>query len=186
MSLVAFKDIDTIDPGTKERYHFASFYCKNKVVLDIACNGGYGSGILSEVAEKVAGYDISSECIDFANRYWKTDKTVFQTGDVLELSGAHDYDVVVSLETIEHLKSGFSESVSALAGHLKKGGILIVSFPEDEHAEPNDTHRHTRIKTEDVAKAFTDNNLSIINVVKQGCVDILKSEYRQAVLIGRL
>lgn len=90
------------------RYIFAKKYCKGKSVLDAACGCGYGTAILGEVSEGALGVDINWDTITYArDNYNKYTKIIF---DQVNLeNGISEYcfesDVIVSFETIEHLKN---------------------------------------------------------------------------------
>ena len=49
------------------RYYFALHFVKSKKVLDLACGEGYGSHILSKIAEHVVGMDIDELTIKHAS-----------------------------------------------------------------------------------------------------------------------
>ena len=51
-----------------QRYCFASEYCKDKDVLEVACGGGIGLGYLARRARKVVGGDIDEKVLEFARR----------------------------------------------------------------------------------------------------------------------
>lgn len=54
---------------------------KNKVIIDLDCNSGYGSAILAKVAAYVHGVDISKKAINYANKEHKSEKIKFQLID---------------------------------------------------------------------------------------------------------
>ena len=112
------------------RYRFAIPFVKNKVVLDIACGVGYGSEMLAlNGAKSVVGVDISDEAIIYAKNRYSHKNVVFITANAVSTpfkDGA--FDVVVSFETIEHLKKS-RIFVKEVARVLKKGGLLILSSP---------------------------------------------------------
>ena len=45
------------------RYHFAATHAVGKTVLDVACGEGYGTDILSSVAEAATGLDVSQDAV---------------------------------------------------------------------------------------------------------------------------
>lgn len=109
-----------IEKGHKHRYNFA----KTKVsgfVLDAACGCGYGSHILSEVAE-VTGIDLDKETIKFAKKNWPG--PTYKVADVRESQGQFDW--VVSFETLEHLP----EPLEALKA-FRDSENLIISTPNE-------------------------------------------------------
>jgi len=120
------------------RYIFASKFVQDKAVLDVACGAGTGSRYLvSKGAGRVVGVDISEDAIREA-------KTRDERGNEAELLlsdaeslpfPSHFFDVVVSFETIEHLKEPERFLVEC-ARVIKKGGILICSTPNKTIATP--------------------------------------------------
>src|SRR5882724_12375095 len=83
----------------KQRYDWASGYCKDKRVLDVACGTGYGSAILAQKgAARVVGIDISIEAV--ATNGKQPTRLSLANGDACNLPFDDDaFDVVVSFET---------------------------------------------------------------------------------------
>lgn len=115
------------------RYLYASQFCKDAVVLDIASGEGYGSFLLTASAKKVIGIDKNRELIDHASEKYKTHNLEFicARADSVPIKGYAIFDVVVSFETIEHLgeveQQEFLKEIKRL---LKPEGIYIVSTPD--------------------------------------------------------
>jgi SAM-dependent methyltransferase len=112
----------------KQRYEWASGYCKGKRVLDVACGTGYGSIILAQTgAAQVVGVDISIEAI--ATNGKQPTGLALANGDACNLPfDAGTFDVVVSFETIEHLASP-EHLLMEISRVLKSGGVCICSSP---------------------------------------------------------
>ncbi len=123
------------------RYVFALRYCTEqatrpdvpptKIVLDAACGAGFGTAMLSWVANKAYGIDLSEEVIQYAANIYKTPRVEFHVGDALYLDALFElefFDTIVSFETIEHVGDpvGLLESFHWA---LKPGGTLVVSAP---------------------------------------------------------
>jgi 2-polyprenyl-3-methyl-5-hydroxy-6-metoxy-1,4-benzoquinol methylase len=110
----------------RQRYDWASQYCRNQVVLDVACGVGYGSEILSRnVAKQVVAIDISYDALQRTNG----SRALFAAGDVSMLPLAdRTFDVVVSFETIEHVASP-EALLAEVSRVLKPGGLCICSSP---------------------------------------------------------
>src|SRR5829696_7849474 len=90
----------------KQRYEWAAKYCRDRRVLDVACGIGYGSAILAQRgAKQVTGIDISTEAIAFGTKEYQASNLLLTTGDACNLAFEDSsFDVVVSFETIEHLR----------------------------------------------------------------------------------
>ncbi|MDH4068361.1 MAG: class I SAM-dependent methyltransferase [Dehalococcoidia bacterium] len=120
------------------RYIFASKFVQNKAVLDVACGAGTGSRYLvNKGAGKVVGVDISQEAIREAKtRNERGNEAEFVLSDAESLPfPSHFFGVVVSFETIEHLKEP-ERFLFECARVIKKGGIFICSTPNKRIATP--------------------------------------------------
>ncbi len=121
---------------------FACRYVRGKRVLDLATGIGYGAEMLSRLGEasSVTGVDCSEEAIAFASGHYSRPGLAFMVGDALRL-GFTDagFDVVVSLETIEHIAdySCFLDEVSRVLG---KDGVLVISTPNLRYDSRNPLH----------------------------------------------
>lgn len=106
------------------RYEFAARYASGRI-LDAACGVGYGSQILS--AGDVTGVDASAEAIKWAIRHFPGPKYIL--GRIENSPWVGEFDTVVSLETIEHVKDP-----NPLLRALRKAcrGELIASVPNEE------------------------------------------------------
>ena len=116
------------------RYQLAAPYCKGRRVLDIACGEGYGAFSLKHSGAKtVDAVDISAEAIKVARLLFAAKGITHHVGDaerVEELFDKRSFDVVVSLETIEHVRNPdrFLRSVRRVA---KDDAVIIISCPND-------------------------------------------------------
>lgn len=81
-----------------ERYNFASTFCKEKMVLDVACGVGYGSYyLIKNSAKRVIGVDISKDAITYAKAHCADQKIEFIVGDATKLPVSDNFfDVIVS------------------------------------------------------------------------------------------
>lgn len=125
------------------RYKSVTQATKSKVVLDIASGAGYGTKLISESAKLVYGIDYSKEAIAYAEKNYCAENIVYKVGDAHNIPlDDNSIDVVVSLETIEHLKDP-KKFISEVKRVLKKDGQFIVSTPnDDEYIEGNEFHLH--------------------------------------------
>lgn len=139
------KDRDNIFSGEREigtrledfskdhinRYNFAKYFIRaNDIVLDAACGVGYGSYILAEQALKIDAIDYNEEAIRYAEQHWRKDNIRYITGDLLNENAypkGQKYSVIVSFETIEHLKDDIF--LKLISERLLDSGIFFVSAP---------------------------------------------------------
>ena len=113
-----------LDIKHTQRYAWASAFTHHKRVYDIACGVGYGSLLLE--ASDYHGFDNSPEAIDYAKEYYATNTSLrFSVADACAMPDLDIADVIVSFETIEHLK----EPEAFLVWCSKHGRMLLISSP---------------------------------------------------------
>ncbi len=112
------------------RYQFASkFLHGNDTVLDIACGTGYGAEIISKFCQHVNGIDNSPLAIDYAKKNHQKTNIQFLLGDFF--SATLMADVVLSFETVEHVKGKtFSQVLLKLNSLAKRKVIGSVPYNE--------------------------------------------------------
>jgi len=119
---------DWIEAEHLARYRWAARWVEGKSVLDVACGTGYGSDVLRRAgALRVVSVDLSAPALGFARR--KYPGPLYVRADALTLPfKGESFDVVNSLETIEHLPDPvrFLMNVRPL---LRVGGSLVLSMP---------------------------------------------------------
>ncbi len=123
-------------PSALNRYLWAAATIKaNKWprVIDAACGCGYGSTVLLDDgdAKFVVGFDVDPVSIEVAQRYWDRGiETRFILNDIRNGDPGIDSDVVVSIETIEHvaepreLLTKFREWVPALVATVPNEDVI--------------------------------------------------------------
>jgi ubiquinone/menaquinone biosynthesis C-methylase UbiE len=126
--IVPGKTAEALFREHEERYIFAGQYVSGKDVLDVACGTGVGSSFLRGAgARRVWGLDIDLDAIAFAKaRYGDCE---FAESDATDLClPDSSVDVVVSFETLEHLKDQ-QKFLMECRRVLRPGGMLICSTP---------------------------------------------------------
>ena len=114
---------------SRHRYQVASEFCRGRRVLDAASGEGYGSGMMAEVAATVTGVDFCAEAIGEAGRKYRRENLRFVCADLRELPfGDGEFDVIVSFETIEHVRDQ-RRVLGELRRVLSPQGLLIMSSP---------------------------------------------------------
>jgi glycosyltransferase involved in cell wall biosynthesis/SAM-dependent methyltransferase len=127
------------------RYLFATQFCADKEVLDIACGEGYGSYVLAQAAKSVVGVDIDRPTVDRASRLYSSDRLTFAPGSCTAIPAADAaFDVVVTFETIEHIAE-HDAFLAEVRRVLRPGGLIIISTPDRDvysppGKEPNPFH----------------------------------------------
>jgi len=125
------------------RYCLAAPHVAGKRVLDVACGYGYGSHLLREAgAASVVGVDISQEAIDYARGRYAAPGIEYVRGDASELAEVVSgvFDVVVSFETLEHIREP-DRLIQALPALVHDESILFFSVP-NEGGRPIDNPFH--------------------------------------------
>ncbi len=114
-----------------QRYLFAQQFVVDKDVLDVACGSGYGSALMvSAGAKRVIEVDLSYDTLTYARQeYLAGGRARFVQMDAARL-GFRDslFDVVVSFETLEHLRTP-RRFLREIWRVLKPGGALVISTP---------------------------------------------------------
>jgi ubiquinone/menaquinone biosynthesis C-methylase UbiE len=110
------------------RYLFAGSFVKNNRVLDVASGSGLGTDyLLRSGAQSCVGLDIDQAAIEYARARYPNCE--FTQCEATRLCLADDsVDVVVSFETIEHIKDQ-KAFLSECKRVLKPEGLVICSTP---------------------------------------------------------
>lgn len=167
----------------KQRYFFCAELCKNKTVLDIACGSGYGSYILAQSgAKKVYGIDNDGKNVIEAKKEYFDKKITFIMSDAHSIPlNSSAIDIIVSLETIEHLEKPkkFLEEAYRL---LKPDGLLILSTPNRETSyEDNPFHlkEYTFIELDKLLTKFPDRKFYGQRAVNKYIIKLYKGLYKR-------
>ena len=127
------------------RYAVILDVLKGKDVLDVACGEGYGTAMIADVARYVTGVDISNEAVNHASTTYRKDNLVFREGSAINLDFRDaSFDVVVSFETLEHLREQ-EKMLAEIRRVLRPDGFLVISSPNrpiymEERGEHNEFH----------------------------------------------
>ncbi|MFT3790113.1 MAG: class I SAM-dependent methyltransferase [Rudaea sp.] len=113
------------------RYAFAQEFARGRRVLDAACGEGFGSALLARTAREVTGLDVSAQAVAHAQaRYGNMANLRYRQGDCTRLDlPAASFDLVVSIETLEHVAAQ-EDMVAGFARVLSEDGVFIVSSPD--------------------------------------------------------
>lgn len=106
-------------------------------VLDAGSGFGQYTWRMSKMNSlwNIMAIDINSEqitdCRDFFGKAGMSERVIFQTGDLTALSDIDKYNIVLSVDVMEHIEEDvlvFSNFFKS----LKKNGILLISTPSDK------------------------------------------------------
>ncbi|MBF5044742.1 MULTISPECIES: bifunctional 2-polyprenyl-6-hydroxyphenol methylase/3-demethylubiquinol 3-O-methyltransferase UbiG [Myxococcaceae] len=149
-----------------QRYEFASGHVRARRVLDLACGVGYGSALLAKAgAAEVLGADLSSEAIAHAKRTYASENLSFVCADAFEFTPPAPFDVVVSLETIEHVADP-ARLFRRLVEMVAPGGMLIASVPTTLSSDVNPYHLSDFTEAQ-FRRMFQDAGLEIVDELRQ-------------------
>jgi hypothetical protein len=126
--------------ATEASYHIARYsivrpFCAGRRVLDAACGEGYGSYLMASKwgAASVLGIDISEEAIVSARKNFSAENASYEVGSAYDLSryaANGKFDLIVSLETIEHLQDPVA-FLKQLKDVASDDASIIISCPND-------------------------------------------------------
>ena len=119
------------------RYQFvATFLRETDAVLDICCGTGYGTAIMSEVAECVMGID-KIEAIDFAKKHYPSCR--FLVRDIAKYDFPYTYDVITMFECLDHLEKKDGLDILAKAAKSCRS-MMFLSLPQDQKLDITPYH----------------------------------------------
>ncbi len=133
------------------RYRYVRQFCEG-TVLDCACGAGYGAFILQRNPDvrRVIGVDASPEAIRHAKEHFSTSKTMYLCDTIEAFAWPEQIDVLVSLETIEHLAEPAALAVLATRNRARR---VVLSFPAFKSTHMNPFHLHD-LTAQDILRIF--------------------------------
>lgn len=127
-------------------------------VLDVACGIGYGAQVLAEHAPEHAYYGVDRDGVD--GRYLRFGW--FQHADLdMWVPPTADFDLIVSFETLEHLRDPHHLASQVIAGTRRDA---IVSVPTVPTRHFNEYHLHD-FDVDDVPRLLP--TLRLVDVIAQ-------------------
>lgn len=139
---------------------------QGEIWLDCACGSGYGTKFLSNFVTNIRGYDINKEVISYAEQHYSVEGCAFCN----YLNKKIKFDVIFSIETIEHIeRNKASEFLNSLHSTMKDNGLLILSTPVVKVSNPNPAnsfHQHEYCLKE-LSVLLLDNKFKVVEEVLQ-------------------
>jgi SAM-dependent methyltransferase len=150
----------------KARYEFAARWVRNKSVLDVACGTGYGSHLLLDAgAREVVAIDRNAAALAFAAEHYPGPTYIQADALHLPLKPAA-FDVIVSLETIEHLSDPL-QFLKCLRRLLKWNGRLVLSTPEISRTQGTNPYHVHEMRLSELFSALNHGGLHLIGLSGQ-------------------
>lgn len=124
-------------------YDFCKKYIKNKNVLEAGCGSGFGTYRLADYAKNIIGIDVDEFSLNKAKEKFKKPNLSFILGDITSLGLSRKFDVIISLQVIEHIEEDLF-FVEKLQSMLETNGLLILSTPNRLTSSFNENPYHVR------------------------------------------
>jgi len=143
----------------------ALLYSKNKIILDAGCGSGLTEKFLSPLAKRIDAYDISKEAINFAKKNFYNKNTYFKIKDFNKNTFKKKfYDLVVSIEVIEHLKR-YDFYIKNIYNSLKTNGIIVLSTPNKNLTTFKNPYHVKEFSYQEIISLLKKNNLQLIKSI---------------------
>ena len=104
-------------------------------VLEIGCQDGFGTYLISEYVEKITAIDIEKQHIDEAKKVWKdyANKIDFRNLDITKSNYLGKFDSAYMLDVFEHISPRNSNKfMKSIIRHMSRDALLIVGMPTKE------------------------------------------------------
>jgi 2-polyprenyl-3-methyl-5-hydroxy-6-metoxy-1,4-benzoquinol methylase len=129
----------------RRRYAYAATLAPGRRVLDISCGTGSGSRTLAAAgAAEVVGIDLDPDAIRYARLRHHHERCSFHQADAETWTPEAPFDLVVSFETIEHLRRP-EAMLATIKRALSRDGMGLISTPvalSDAERPTNPHHVH--------------------------------------------
>lgn len=138
-------------------YKYISSIAKNKSVIDVGSGSGEGDYLLSQVAKKVVGVDKDKAATKEAATKFGNKKLNFINSEFSDLSLIDQFDIVISLQVIEHMDD-VNSFLRILQRFSKNSGKVIISTPnrltQGYNENPYHITEYTKAELEKLLKKY--------------------------------
>lgn len=110
----------------QHRYTWASKFCQDKNVIEVACGSGQGIGILSNIAKSIIAGDITEELVVAASNYYKNRATILVMNAESLPFNDHEYDILILFEAIYYVNS-LEKLIKECKRILRPGGLVLIT-----------------------------------------------------------
>jgi len=139
------------------RYKFVARLLRSKDrCLEVGCGSGLGAIFLAQHAHHVTGVDVKQYELDEARSMCRRDNVSFLRADFFEHDFEHDFDVIASLDVIEHLPiEDGHRMVGRMAELCSPDGMVVIGTPS-LHSYPHQSliSRASHVKCYDQEELF--------------------------------
>jgi SAM-dependent methyltransferase len=117
------------------------------VILDAGSGFGQYTYRMSKLfpESKIVAADIKPEQIADCNQFFeqtgKSDQVSFQYADLTKYTNPETYDLVLSIDVMEHIEED-TKVFENFFHSMKKGGVLLISTPSDQGGSDAHDHDH--------------------------------------------
>jgi SAM-dependent methyltransferase len=147
-------------------------------ILDAGCGFGKYTRRMQKMNKNwnIKGIDIDSEhitdCESFFTKAGLSNRVSFQTMDLTVLTDTDCYDIILSVDVMEHIKDDV-KVFRNFHNALNKGGVLIISTPSDKggsdvHSENDNSfveeHVRNGYSPEDISKKLSIAGFEYIDI----------------------
>lgn len=136
---------------------------KNSKILDFGCGSGSTVDYLNKLGFSVKGYDASAEAINYGLSNGILNLFVTRDG---EFDVGEEYDVILLLDVIEHIKDDYS-AIGRFREALKPGGTVIITVPAHQWlwgVQDDISHHYRRYSTSSIKRLCDKCGLSIVKL----------------------
>jgi 2-polyprenyl-3-methyl-5-hydroxy-6-metoxy-1,4-benzoquinol methylase len=118
---------------TLARYKFAARMLtpgRKHDILEFGCGEGFGTLLLAEGEHKVTAVDFDPDAITYAKEALSSSGIEFRVGDVLDSKPIGEFDTVVSLDVIEHIRQDREKDYfRTIVSNLRPDGFAVIGTP---------------------------------------------------------
>ena len=162
-----------------EIYEVSKYLTSNMNVLEIGCNVGFFSLVISDFVRSVTAFDVDNNYIKVAEmvrNFCKIENCNFSTRSVHNFKTVEYFDCVISTALHGWTNLPFNSYMEKITGWLTPGGILIFESHE------LDVEKDWPEKRNFIAKNFDILSYGIIDDVD---TNIYQSEYREYLILRK-
>ncbi len=127
-------------------------------ILDVGCGSGHATVTIAEIFPnaKIVAIDNNLACINFANKYNKTDNIDYRCVDAtVGLPNKESFDLVFCLEIFEHINpKSHDVFMDNCFASLSQDGFMFFTTPNNSANEPDSHKGHIGMLNVGRAKLF--------------------------------